>query len=161
VLNLTLMEIVLPTKRETPRRQPSSPDPTESTAPLNDDAFRAVLSVAGVPPVMSPGQTASIKVVVKNSSEFIWPSRSRQYAYLINVADAWFQSDGETLVNNLDGRKSLPHDLWPGEAAEVQLTIKAPPIPGNYVLEIDLVQEGVTFFKDRGSQTWHTPVKVE
>lgn len=162
VLNMTLMEIVPTTKRETPRRQSSTPDPTEATAPLNDEAFRAELSVAGLPPVMSPGQTANIRVMVKNSSEFVWPSRSRQYyAFLINVADTWFQSDGTTLVNNLDGRKSLPHDLWPGEAAEVQLAIKAPPTPGNYVLEIDLVQEGVTFFRDRGSQTWHAPVKVE
>ena len=39
--------------------------------------------------------------------------------------------------------------------------IKAPPMPGEYVLEIDLVQEGVTFFKDKGSPTWRARVKVE
>jgi len=33
--------------------------------------------------------------------------------------------------------------------------------PGDYVLEIDLVQEGVAFFKDKGSRTWRTPIKVE
>ena len=31
------------------------------------------------------------------------------------------------------------------------LTIRAPAVPGEYVLEIDMVEEGVTWFKDKGA----------
>jgi hypothetical protein len=161
-LRMTMIEIVLPARHEVARKQSGMPDNTEATAPLNDDAFLAQIAAAGVPPIMKPNEKAIISVRVKNLSEYLWPSQSRQYSsYLINAADTWFQPDGKTLVNNMDGRSSLPRDLWPGEEAELRLTVTAPGQPGDYVLEIDLVQEGVAFFKDKGSRTWHAPVKVQ
>jgi len=129
---------------------------------LNDDAFVAELSANGVPAVMSPGQAVHVTVEVRNVSDYFWPSRNRESSrFTISAADVWLRPDAHTLVNNLDGRTSLPRDLWPGESATVQLTIKAPDKPGDYVLEIDLVQEGVTFFKDKGFTTWRAKVKVE
>ena len=111
---------------------------------------------------MEPGQTATIIVSVKNVSEYAWASKPNDRAlYHINVADVWLQSDAKTLVSNMDARSTLPRDLWPGERTEVQLTITAPTTPGNYILEIDLVQEGVTFFKHKGSQTCQTTVIVQ
>lgn len=161
-LRMTMIEIVLPARHEVARKQSGMPDATEAIAPLNDDAFLAEITAAGVPPIMRPNEKATIRVQVKNLSEYLWPSQSRQYSsYLINAADTWLQPDGKTLVNNMDGRSSLPRDLWPGEEAELRLTVTAPGQPGEYVLEIDLVQEGVAFFKDKGSRTWRAPVKVQ
>jgi hypothetical protein len=161
-LRMTMIEIVLPARHEVARKQSGMPDITEATAPLNDDAFLAQIAATGVPPIMKPNEKAIISVRVKNLSEYLWPSQSRQYSsYLINAADTWLQPDGKTLVNNMDGRSSLPRDLWPGEEAELRLTVTAPGQPGEYVLEIDLVQEGVAFFKDKGSRTWRAPVKVQ
>jgi hypothetical protein len=65
------------------------------------------------------------------------------------------------MVTNMDGRSTLTRDLWPGESITIQLPVKAPETAGNYVLEIDLVQEAVAFFKEKGSPTWRTAVKVE
>ena len=161
-LRMTMIEIVLPARHEVARKQSGMPDITEATAPLNDDAFLAQIAAMGVPPIMKPNEKAIISVRVKNLSEYLWPSQSRQYSsYLINAADTWLQPDGKTLVNNMDGRSSLPRDLWPGEEAELRLAVTAPGQPGEYVLEIDLVQEGVAFFKDKGSRTWRAPVKVQ
>ena len=160
--HVALIEVGLPPPREVPRRAPDSPEATEATAPLDDEAYQAGLSVAGLPPVMRPGQRVTITVTVKNMSEFVWPSRGRKdYTYLITVGDTWLASDGETLVNNMDGRNTLPRDLWPGEEATVPLDITAPKEPGEYVLEIDLVQEGITFFRDKGSRPLRAAVKVE
>lgn len=161
-LGMSLVEVFPPERRETPRRAPDTPAVTEANAPLDDDAFIAGLSVSDLPAAMRPGQRASIRVVVKNASEFVWPSRGRKdFTYSITVSDTWLAADGETLVNNLDGRGTLPHDLWPGESAEVALQIVAPKEPGEYVLEVGLVQEGIAFFKDKGSETWREKVKVE
>jgi hypothetical protein len=60
-----------------------------------------------------------------------------------------------------DGRSPLPFDLNPGERAEVLLTITAPGRTGNYILEIDAVQEGVLWFAQKGSQTLRRQVTIE
>ncbi|MCA1635827.1 MAG: hypothetical protein LC802_19590 [Acidobacteria bacterium] len=160
-LHMSLIEIGVPEQRETPRRTADAPDVTEAKGPLDDDAFDAQLSAADVPPKMRGGEKATIRVTVKNISRYVWPARGQKDGkYFINVADSWLDG-GETLVDNMDGRGALPRDLWPGESVEVPLQINAPEGPGDYLLEIDLVQEGVTFFQTKGSQYPRYRVKVE
>jgi hypothetical protein len=160
-LDMTLVEVGLPEKRETPRKGPGQPAVTEATAPLDDDAFLAGISVADAPAVLRAGARADIRVAVKNLSEFVWPARGRaDYAFLITVTNGWFDAGG-SLVDNTDGKAGLPRDLWPGDEAEITLAVTAPADPGEYILEIDLVQEGIAWFKDKGSQAWRARVKVE
>jgi hypothetical protein len=160
--HMTLIEILPSLRQEVRRRQSDTPEASVATGPLADNAFAAKLTASGVPAQMKPGEAATIFVSVQNLGEDFWPSKAGDRSmYHVAAADVWLQPDGETLVNNMDARSSLPRDLWPGEGAEVKLTINAPTKPGEYVLEIDLVQEGVAFFKDKGSQTWRTTVKVE
>jgi hypothetical protein len=98
---------------------------------------------------------------VKNASEFVWPARGRNdYAYLITISNAWLDEDGN-LMDNTDGKSVLPHDLFPGEEVDISLKVTAPSAPGEYILEIDLVQEAITWFKDKGSTTWRARVKVQ
>jgi hypothetical protein len=160
--HMTLIEVLVPESNGAMRRPPGQPDITDITGPLNDDAFVATLSASNFPTAIKAGQIATINVQVTNASAYTWHSRSNKPpAYVINVADIWFRADGKTMVTNMDGRSTLTRDVWPGESGTVQLSIKAPAAPGEYVLEIDLVQEGVAFFKEKGSHTWRTPIKVE
>jgi hypothetical protein len=57
-------------------------------------------------------------------------------------------------------RTELPSPLGPGQAADVTVSVKAPPAPGRYVLEIELVEELVTMFRDRGGRTWTSEALV-
>lgn len=158
---MALIELGLPEKHQPPQKPPGQPLITELDGPLGDDAFRAELSADGVAATIPAGQKAEISVTVKNLSEYVWPARSRKgWTYQINVADTWLDTGG-SLVNGLDGRSALPRDLWPGESAEVTLTIKAPEDPGDYLLEIDVVQEGVTFFKEKDSEPLRVRITVE
>jgi hypothetical protein len=54
-------------------------------------------------------------------------------------------------------RGELPHDLRKNEKARVSMKFKAPHEPGNYILMLDMVNEGVCWFQERGSE----PVSVE
>ena len=54
----------------------------------------------------------------------------------------------------------LPETLAPGEACEVHLTVHAPTDAGRHILEIDLVQERVCWFAERGSPTARVPVAI-
>jgi hypothetical protein len=51
------------------------------------------------------------------------------------------------------GRARLPHDLGPGESAEIEINLRAPQAPGRYIVEFDMVAEHVTWFEDHGSGT--------
>ncbi len=160
--HMTLIEVLLPENDGVDRKPLGAPDATEITGPLRDDAFVATLSAVNAPAVMRPGQSATVTVRVTNASVHVWRSHvTNPPAYAINAADIWYRADGKTMVTNMGGRSSITHDLWPGESDTVQLSIKAPDAPGTYVLEIDLVQETVAFFKQKGSLTWRATVKVE
>ena len=55
----------------------------------------------------------------------------------------------------------MPADLLPGSEVELPLTVKAPEEPGDYVFEIDMVHEGVTWFYERGATPLRLMVRVE
>ncbi len=50
-----------------------------------------------------------------------------------------------------DLRTDIPDDVMPGQTAVIQARIALPDDPGNYTLELDLVHEGVAWFKERGA----------
>ncbi len=58
-------------------------------------------------------------------------------------------------------RTPLRTALGPGEQTRVSLAVAAPSRPGGYVLEVDLVQEGVAWFSDHGSPVARAAVRVE
>ncbi len=63
-------------------------------------------------------------------------------------------------VGSEDSRAVMSRDLAPNEEIEMTMAVKAPSIPGNYILEIDMVHEGVTWFKEKGATPLSLPVRV-
>ena len=59
-----------------------------------------------------------------------------------------------------DARAVIETDVDPGGECEVQLHVVAPGQPGDYELEVDLLQELIGWFADRGSSTLKLPVTV-
>ncbi|MDY7004062.1 MAG: tetratricopeptide repeat protein [Cyanobacteriota bacterium] len=122
--------------------------------PLIDAAFKAQIT-APETLAAAPGEKVEIEVTVKNISSEIWPAG---YISQIKLGNHWLDENGEKIQND-DGRTALPQLLKPTESIKLPLTITIPETPGNYLLELDMVQEGVAWFEDKGSQT--TRVKVE
>jgi hypothetical protein len=75
------------------------------------------------------------------------------------VGNHWLDENGNVIVHD-DGRAPLSQDLNPNNSVVLLLTINAPSREGQYVLEIDLLQEGVSWFGLKGSRTWRGHVKV-
>ena len=60
-----------------------------------------------------------------------------------------------------DGRAADRNEpVRAGATTEVALEMQAPTEPGSYLLELDLVIEGVAWFADHGSRTTTIPVRV-
>lgn len=134
-----------------------------ATAPLPDNGYKAKISLLDPPTKLRAGQKVVVQVKVQNASEVPWKVRGggEDNKFYIAVGDRWLKAGDETLITAMDGRYGLNRDLKPGEETEVPLLITAPKEPGDYMLEIDLVQEQVAWFHDKGSPTARVNVKVE
>ncbi|MDT7689394.1 MAG: hypothetical protein QOE46_2153 [Acidobacteriota bacterium] len=129
--------------------------------PLREEDFRAELRIVEVPARIAAKASAKIRVAVRNMSSVVWRARERGLSpYQLSAANHWFDASG-LLVTNDDGRGALPRDLTPGEETEITFNVNAPRRPGDYLLELDMLQEGVSWFALKGSKTLRVPVKVD
>jgi len=144
--------------------------PGAKTAPdtptaLPNTAFKAELSLVDPPKQLHAGQKVTVRVKIKNASNDTWWERGAPVntrsdnKFYIAAGDRWLKADG-SLLTEMDGRIGIGKDLRPGEETEVSLLIMAPKDPGDYTLDMDLVQEQVTWFHDKGSPTAKAKVTV-
>jgi len=135
--------------------------PPRSLAPLPSAAFRAEIRALDCPAHLRVSEPATIRVAIRNVSPENWPARERAVAlFQINVGNHWLNSDGQIIVND-DGRATLLRDLAAGQEQQFSFTINAPKSPGQYLLEVDALQENVSWFGLKGSKTLRVPVSVE
>lgn len=129
--------------------------------PLVDSGFKAQITVANPPVKLARGQRQELTVRVKNTSSATWPMQGRagDGLYQVNLGDHWINTEGKDV--KVDERLALPRAVKPGEEVEMSLTIVAPVKPGNFTVEIDMVQEGVAWFTQKGSQPERLKIKVE
>jgi hypothetical protein len=93
------------------------------------------------------------------SQSFWFASERSGGDFRLSVGNHWLDQDGDSVVND-DGRAALSNDVVPGGIVTMPLTINAPRRPGEYLLEVDMVQEGASWFALKGSQTWRGRVVV-
>lgn len=119
---------------------------------LPDSAFDAQIIVIDHPTEIEANSKITIFVKIKNISNVIWPALGDiNGKYQISLGNHWLDSDEKIIIND-DARVALSKDIRPSEEEELSLTVTTPG-PGIYILEIDLVQEMVAWFKDKGSKT--------
>lgn len=101
-------------------------------------------TIAGV-----PGQTLSVNVTVRNTGNFIWPQGGSNPVHL-----SYHILDANKKAVRQDGlRVDLPNDLRPGQQVTVPLKVIEPGQAGNYFIQLDMVQEGMTWFGAKGGET--------
>jgi hypothetical protein len=147
------------------RREPyvlyTAARPAVERRPLAEGGFRAGLRVLEAPGRVRAKEKATLRVAVKNLGAEVWPARERGGGkFQVSLGNHWLDARG-VVVTNDDGRAALLRDLGPGEETEIKLVINAPRQPGDYLIELDLLQEGVSWFGLKGSTTTRLPVKVE
>jgi len=139
--------------------------PQDAPAALPDKAFKAEISLRAPPAKLRAGQKETVRVKIRNASDVMWWSRGGRVntrpdnKFYLAVGNRWLKADG-SLLTNMDGRYGLPQNLAPGAEAEVPLQITAPTQPGEYTLEVDVLQEQVGWFSDKGSTTAKTKITV-
>lgn len=137
----------------------------KNAGPLPDGGFKAQLTLPDPPAKLRAGQKETVQVRVKNASDVMWWAQGGEVnegqgnKYYLAAGNRWLKPDGK-LVTDMDGRHGILKNLKPGEESDVPLVITAPKEPGDYLLEIDLIQEQVAWFSDKGSPTARAKVTV-
>jgi SAM-dependent methyltransferase len=143
-----------PVERRPERVPGSAPEPPGLRV---QGAFDAAYSDPDIPGVMRTSQDITIDLTVRNSSWREW--RSEQTPHPILLSYHWL--DARRGPVEYDGlRTPLPRPVPPGESCAVTMRVRTPAKPGRYVLEIDLVEEGVSWFSRAGTRPLRSPVRV-
>jgi SAM-dependent methyltransferase len=125
---------------------------TLALAPLPGGAFQAEIVPAESTLDVRAGSTLALALRVTNRGSSLWPSLSgpdRRFA--VQVGNRWL-SPGGIVQKEDDGRVPLPYDVAAGQEVRVVLEVRAPDVDGLYDIEIDVVQEDVAWFRERGSK---------
>lgn len=134
---------------------------TESTSSLSQEVMQAEITWLEPPPTeMSAGQRTTIYVKVRNVGNQLWPALPGNNGFQLLVGNHWVHSKQEFTVND-DGRSVLMFDVRPEAEIEIPVTITAPMTVGQFTLEVDLLQENVSWFASKGSKTLKTTVTVK
>jgi len=143
---------------------------TDVTVPWADDA-RAIVLARGAPPsglrasglrarieileypaAVAPGADAHVRVRVTNEGTQGWPAAVDAPPGPVRLGATLLGTEDDGLDTDF-GRAVLPHDVPPGEAVSLGITLKAPVQAGRYTVELDMVAEHLTWFDDLDSET--------
>ena len=119
------------------------------------------IRIAGSAPrnLKADGRT-TVDVEVTNLSETTWSSLRRlSETGGVYVAYHWCDTQGEVIF--VDGwRSRLPHPLKPRESVVCPALVQAPATPGDYILRLTLVVEGVQWCDTPEGTMLDVPVNV-
>lgn len=153
-MSIMLIEIKLP-------QDPKAREEFRSAwvkAAFSDADYREEITPVQTKSVLRIGEQVEMKFKVKNLGNATWPSVGfENFRYQVNLGSHWI-GNGTTIDAAHAGMNG---DLMPGAETEITVNLTAPTRPGDYSLEIDMVHEGVTWFKDRGARPLVIPVKVQ
>ena len=132
------------------------PSVTVSEHTVPEQGWSARIQVPQSKLVISAGTCYRLPVTVHNTSPLSW---TREFGIVIALGNHWLTPEG-VIIRLDDGRTILPTPIPSGETVELVLKITAPQTAGTYLLELDLVREGVSWFGAKGSPTTRLVVET-
>jgi hypothetical protein len=118
--------------------------------------FQQELKLEAPVPELKVDQSIKIRVAVRNLSGVTWPAFGEKP---VRLSYHWLDKAGQVVV--YDGERTLlEKDLPAGATAKLDAVVKAPGKPGEYTLQLTMVQENVAWFIDKGTRGLDAPIRV-
>ena len=123
----------------------------------NDTWFRAEIYADQQPITLQAGETLTVSVRLHNTSIVAWQADGEQP---VRLSYHWLDATTHktVLLNGL--RTNLPSDVPPDADITLAAQVMAPPQPGEYFLQWDVLQEHVAWFSTYRNPTVNVPVTV-
>jgi hypothetical protein len=95
------------------------------------------------------GESIEVKLTIENHGKVTW-NPTGQYPYLLS----YHLLGKDKKVLKFDNRRfSLPGKVEPAQTITMKIILISPLDKGEYILEFDLLREGLAWFRDYGSRT--------
>lgn len=135
--------------------------PIETSADVPDSRqpglLRAALEVLEAPHSATAGAQVRLALRVRNAGNTLWRGGAKAHG-VVGVGGRLF---AEGVLREPDFlRGPLPSDVAPGAQLDLTVAFAAPAEPGDYALELDMVDEGICWFASRGSPTARVALTV-
>ena len=105
------------------------------------------------------GSTITVPITLRNTGSLTW---SWGGGNPFRVGYHYYRNRRRlNMPTHLDLRTDIPDDIGPDETVTIAVRVALPEEGGNYNLEFDLVQEGVTWFKEQNSPVLTRWITVE
>jgi hypothetical protein len=109
-------------------------------AAQSPDPLKAEFVVRDLANQIEAGSTTSVLLEVHNRGTERWPAQGD-----VRIAYHWLDAAG-SMVTRDGERTQLPASVRPGSSTRICATVVAPHQPGEYVIEWEMVKEGVRWF---------------
>jgi SAM-dependent methyltransferase/uncharacterized protein YbaR (Trm112 family) len=113
----------------------------------NPDLLRAKFALPGKTYKMSAGAEWTLRFSLENSGNTVWLGKTEDGLGEVKVGFRLKGTDG-TLLNENFLKVPLLRDVSPGESLGIEASMPVLSSPGTYILEVDLLAEGIMWFKD-------------
>lgn len=98
---------------------------------------------------LKSGESCILNLAILNQGNFILPASGSNPVHLsYHVLDK-----KKKILEYENERFALPNDLRPDTETKINIELLLKMEPGDYILEFDMVEEGVCWFGDKGSPT--------
>jgi 2-polyprenyl-3-methyl-5-hydroxy-6-metoxy-1,4-benzoquinol methylase len=113
--------------------------------------LRAELTLrASVPQPVEPGTQVEIPITISNTGDTLWLTGQTVRAGVVMPGVRIF--DEHEIVSEYHGQPLLPRPVAPGQTVALNIQFAAPAKSGTYAVKIDLVDQCVCWFEERGSE---------
>lgn len=130
------------------------PRPTGGAS--SSGSFAASYQVGPVPGEVMSGDHFVVWLSATNVGGDVWRAAAPGDRGAVRLGWRWYRGDEEVSA----GRETPLADVPPGRTVRFKARIFAPASPGDYTLDLDLVQEFVAWFGAQGQKPIRLPVRV-
>lgn len=130
--------------------------PADVPTPASVTSYRIEWISANPPQILKTGEKKDIEVSFRNAGAQAISNE------MLAVSYHWMDASDPSRVIVWDGlRSAVRHPLQPGEKYVATLPLQPPDRPGRYILNVDLVREGVAWISPKGWARSASPVTVQ
>ncbi len=104
------------------------------------------------------GGTVRLPLMMRNAGDIAWFNFVSD-THTVRVGAHLLSAGGECLELDF-ARSDLPRTVQPGDEVRLDLVARAPGRSGDFIVEVDIVKEGVLWFGEEGSPTLRVPMRV-
>jgi hypothetical protein len=122
--------------------------------------LRAELKLESAWPAnFKPGALFQATVRARNAGDTLWLAGKALRRGDVTLGVKILDETG-TVCDEFHGEPALPRTVGPNESCTVTIERACPAAPGRYTLKIDLVDQHICWFEERGSTALYLPIVV-